>query len=276
MNMASRRKMIWKILLLLLCLLGELSFLYAQIPLEARTALQNRPYLSIHIYQAETSITAALDIDVVLTNLLSKEFEIDSVVVFLPERMKAIRPTLNAKLIGRVEPLPPGSQRTYRLSVPSVEIPWQKYFYETETLLLAPGDYAVKGLVEYHVSGETGRHSMEQTATITLAPPLSAVVRGGILGALFLAIFVPAYRKLRAAKTGQPTRTEKPVAHAITFFLAGSVVSTITILLLQRLGSLDLPIMITVKDYLGGMVIGLFSYKIGDALYGQLFSKEKD
>lgn len=115
---------------------------------------------------------------------------------------------------------------------------------------------------------------MEQTAEITLAPPLSAVVRGGILGALFLAIFVPAYRKLHAVKTGRAERTEKPLAQALTFFLAGSVVSTITILLLQRLGNLDLPIMITVKDYLGGMVIGLFSYKIGDALYGYLFSNE--
>ncbi len=267
-----------KILLFLSCLFWDLShiFLYAQIPPEARSALQNRPYLSVHIYQAEASITAALDIDVVLTNLQSKEFEVDSVVIFLPERMKSIRPALNTKLIETVEPLPPGSQRTYRLAVPSVEIPWQKYFYETETLLLAPGDYVVKGLVKYHTSGETARHSMEQTAPITLAPPLSAVVRGGILGALFLAVFVPAYRKLRAAKTGKPTPTEKPLAQAITFFLAGSVVSTITILLLQRLGNLDLPIMITVKDYLGGMVIGLFSYKIGDALYGQLFSKEKD
>jgi hypothetical protein len=255
-------------------LLGERSLLYAQIPPEARLALQNRPYLSVHIYQTEASITAALDIDVVLTNLQSKEFEVDSVVIFLPERMKAIRPTLDVKLIKTVESLPPGSQRTYRLSVPGVEFPWQKYFYETESLLLTPGDYVVKGLVKYHASGETSRHSMEQTAPITLAPPLSAVVRGGILGALFLAIFVPAYRTLHAAKTGQPARTEKPLAQAMTFFLAGSVVSTITILLLQRLGNLDLPIMITVKDYLGGMVIGLFSYKIGDALYGQLFSKE--
>jgi hypothetical protein len=268
--------MIWKMLLIASCLLGKCSLLYAQIPLEARTALQNRPYLSVHIYQTDASITAALDIDIVLTNLQSTEFEVDSVVVFLPERMKAIRrPTLNVKLIEKVESLPPGSQRTYRLSVPSVEIPWQKYFYETETLFLAPGDYVVKGLVKYNVSGKTTRHSMEQTAPITLAPPLSAVVRGGILGALFLAIFVPAYRKLQAVKTGQADRTEKPLAQALIFFLAGSVVSTITILLLQRLGSLDLPIMITVKDYLGGMVIGLFSYKIGDALYGHLFSKEK-
>ncbi|MCI0694434.1 hypothetical protein L0337_20795 [candidate division KSB1 bacterium] len=266
--------MIWKILLLSSCLLGEHSFLHAQIPPEARSALQNRPYLSVLIYQAETSITAALDIDVVLTNLQSKAFDVDSVAVFLPERMKAIRPTLSAKLIEKVESLPPGSQRTYRLSVPSVEIPWQKYFYETETLLLAPGEYVVKGLVQYHVSGETNIHSMEQTAPITLAPPLSAVVRGGVLGALFLAIFVPAYRKLHAAKTGQPARTEKLLAQAMTFFLAGSVVSTITILLLQRLGNLDLPIIVTVKDYLGGMVIGFFSYKIGDALYGLLFSKE--
>ncbi|MGH7596174.1 MAG: hypothetical protein ACREOI_07470 [bacterium] len=267
-----------KNLLFLSCLFlgGSDIPLHAQIPPEARSALQNRPYLSVLIYQAETSIIAALDIDVVLTNLQSKAFDIDSVVVFLPERMKAIRPMLNAKLIETVESLPPGSQRTYRLSIPSVEIPWQKYFYETETLLMAPGDYVVKGLVKYHASGETARHSMEQTASITLAPPFSAVVRGGILGALFLAIFVPAYRKLRAAKTGKPTLTEKPMAQAMTFFLAGSVVSTITILLLQRLGSLDLPIMITVKDYLGGLVIGLFSYKIGDALYGQLFSKEKD
>ncbi|MGH7455168.1 MAG: hypothetical protein ACRENG_27685, partial [bacterium] len=110
MNYGSRRNMLWKILLFLSWLLGEHALLNAQIPPEARTALQNRPYLSVYIYQAETSITAALDIDVILTNLQSKAFDIDSVVVFLPERMKAIRPTLDAKLIDKVESLPPGSQ----------------------------------------------------------------------------------------------------------------------------------------------------------------------
>jgi hypothetical protein len=49
--------------------------------------------------------------------------------------------------------------------------------------------------------------------------------------------------------------------------VVGSIVATITILLLQRLSDVGLPITLDVKDWIGGLIVGLFSSQLGDTLY---------
>ena len=52
--------------------------------------------------------------------------------------------------------------------------------------------------------------------------------------------------------------------------VAGATSASIALLLLQRLKGLELPINLTITDFYGGVVIGLFSYKIGDWLHKEL------
>ena len=105
---------------------------------------------------------------------------------------------------------------------------------------------------------------------------MNAVLRGGVIGALLLSLFVPAYRVLykREKSTHKNNGTLRDVfAQFITFLISGSVVSITAILLIHRMGSANLPISFTVNDYLGGVIVGLFSYVIGDTLYKQFFEK---
>ena len=58
------------------------------------------------------------------------------------------------------------------------------------------------------------------------------------------------------------------------FLYCGSIISVTAILLPHRLGNANLPITVTANDYLGGVIVGLFSYTIGNALYQQFFGKD--
>lgn len=244
------------------------SPLYAQ---ELRTALRDRPSVVIQVRQVDLSVASSLDIDVILTNLTGSHFDVRGVTVELPEALRELHAdTLPRDIAGGVRTISPGSEILYRLRIPSAKQSILEGFFETRTLLFTPGEYVVSAEVEYVEPPDASPQSMYTTYQLSLKPPLSAVLRGGVLGALLLAIFVPAYRVLHG-RTAEATRARSALQQAATFLVAGSVVSIIAILLLQRVGGLELPVNVAVNDYLGGVIIGLFSYKIGDVLFQQFF-----
>jgi hypothetical protein len=238
---------------------------------EERQALRDRPELTIIAFQPQRSIATPFDIDVVITNLTVKDLEIRRVTILLPEAIRATRrDTLPETLEAQVQPLAPGSDRIYRLGVPTMRRSVFEILTDFRTLIFLPGTYVIRAVVEYTETGEAGRQSLSTTYELPLEPPLSSVISGGVLGALLLALFIPVYRVLNAVVRARPA-PKRPVIQGLVFLAAGSIVSTTAILLLQRLGDLNLPITVDVNDYLGGIVVGLFSYKIGDVLYSQFF-----
>jgi multisubunit Na+/H+ antiporter MnhB subunit len=93
---------------------------------------------------------------------------------------------------------------------------------------------------------------------------------GGVLGSLLLALFLGTYRYLR--RKGE-RKLWQEVREAFILFLAGSICAIIAILLLYRFKELPLPINVNVNDFYGAIVIGLFTYKLGDWLFEQFFGK---
>lgn len=106
-----------------------------------------------------------------------------------------------------------------------------------------------------------------EIAKITLEPPVSSLVWGGVMGSVLLALFMGIYDYSRERFS---RKTRDMLKKFLTISIAGATSAAIALLLMQRLKGLDLPINLTVTDFYGGVVIGLFSYKIGDWLHKEL------
>ena len=238
------------------------------------------PTLQLSTYQTSTSINAPLDCEIVLINLTNKAYDIKSVKLFLPQSLSAIRPDFNEIITDELHAIGGEDERIYSFGIPRVDMPIIESLFDSETLFFVPGKYRLRAEIVLKESGtETGIRNLYATTELTLEPPLSAVLRGGVIGALLLALFVPAYRILYkrhhfADKDSGALRFA--FGQFVVYFLSGSVVSITAILLIHRIGSANLPISITVNDYLGGIIVGLFSYVIGNALYNQFFEKGKE
>ena len=253
----------------------------ALLPLSAHSqnspGFRELPTLQLSIYQTSPSINAPIDCEIVLLNLTNKAYDIKSVKLFLPQSLAAIRPEFNEIITDELHAIGGEDERIYSFGIPRVDMPIVESLLDSETLFFVPGTYRLRAEVVLKESGnEKGIRSLYANAELTLEPPLNAVLRGGMIGALLLALFVPAYRILykRHTSGGQSTTAFRfACSQFLVYFLSGSVVSITAILLIHRIGSANLPISITVNDYLGGIIVGLFSYVIGNALYNQFFEK---
>jgi hypothetical protein len=115
------------------------------------------------------------------------------------------------------------------------------------------------------------------TKTTKLLVPVKAhplgMYAGGIIGALLAAMFLilPAVRPttLQAAQ-GVPAQQAMTITERLrelgVRFARGAVVTGIAILVLQTTSDLTLPINITVHDFYGGVILGLFGDKLAAAL----------
>lgn len=257
--------------------------LAALLPLNAYSqnppAFRELPTLQLSIYQTSPSINAPIDCEIVLVNLTNKAYDIKSVKLFLPQSLAAIRPDFKEIITNELHAIGGEDERIYSFGIPRVDMPIVESLLDSETLFFVPGTYRLRAEVVLKESGnEKGVRSLYANAEVTLEPPLNAVLRGGVIGALLLALFVPAYRilyKRHTAGAQGMTAFRFAFGQFIVYFLSGSVVSITAILLIHRIGSANLPISITVNDYLGGIIVGLFSYVIGNALYNQFFEEGK-
>ena len=189
--------------------------------------------------------------------------------------MKAIRPEFNEVVNSVIHEIGGEDERIYSIRIPRVKMSILKSIVDSETLLFVPGKYRLRTVVVLKESGnDKGMRNLYSVSDIVLEPPLSAALRGGVIGAMLLALFVPAYRTLRKRKDKMQVGNSEStniVGQFFIYLISGSVVSVTAILFIYRMGSANLPISITVNDYLGGVIVGLFSYVFGDALYNKFF-----
>ena len=171
------------------------------------------------------------------------------------------------------------AKKVYPLkTIAAVHFGWVDYVTDVDTLFFLPGEYPMTCAVEYRpVQGEVDVLSVENR--IRLEPPMSAILRGGVLGSLLLTVFLGVYRLQGWLRQGQLRANAVllglgSVATLVLQFVMGSIVACIVILLLKRSSGLSFPITVDVKDYMGGIVVGLFSYQLGDFLYRKLLQKE--
>lgn len=118
--------------------------------------------------------------------------------------------------------------------------------------------------VEIEYSGaDAQRHKLSRQLSAQVSASLLMLLIGAWLGAALLAAF-----SLVNAQAGSAAARR---AHAGRLLVAGIVTGTIFLLLIQRIGDLDLPFKFAVNDVIGGVIVGLFSFKLGRMLYGYFF-----
>ena len=121
--------------------------------------------------------------------------------------------------------------------------------------------------VEIEYSGADARKlKLARETSVEVSASLLLLLVGVVVGAAMLAVFSWAHARERAASS--PEATTK---HAFRLFTAGSCTGIIFVVLIQRMGDLDLPFKFAVNDVIGGLIVGLFSFKLGDTLYKYFF-----
>lgn len=99
------------------------------------SAFRSHPSLSIVVYQLQPSVAASFDIEIILTNLTDKAFDVDSIKIFLPESLKSIRDGFKEELSIQTHEISSGNEHSYRLGIPSVNTLYKSVF-DMETLFL--------------------------------------------------------------------------------------------------------------------------------------------
>ena len=254
----------------LLSLMIDGSGVLAQVGVSALKGLQTKPQLFVSISQRNKSVTAALDIHVRIANLTEKDIFLKKVEILMPGEFLGARRQINWQKIlvhSNEEQLNPGNERLVVFSIPYQNNAWIDTLINYQLLSFIPSNYDVRAVVIYQVppAKET---VIQEITKIYIEPPLSSLMWGGVLGSLLLALFMTTYR---LSKRVNYKSFLSDIAGALALVSAGSVCAIITIILLYRFKDLALPININVNDFYGGIVIGLFTYKLGDWLFIQFF-----
>lgn len=134
-----------------------------------------------------------------------------------------------------------------------------------KTLTIQPGDYQVFAQARMRVQRTEGTFDFVESSTIAilpLRPTIWQVVMGVAFGALILAFFRVFSPKVRhdlgiaEGRLGFLSASWLGLRFWISAWIAGAMVVFITF----RMQEGGLPIAITVNDFYGGVVIGLFGY----------------
>lgn len=235
---------------------------------QALQALQARPRVTLSVAGGSRIVTGPLDIYVELVNLSENDLSIHQIDLELPGEVEAARGMKVEQSLKFSEPMmQPGHQRLVHFRLPAEGAnPW-RMLTNPQLLAFAPGDYRYRVVVMFKVppSKET---AVSESGTLTMAPPLASLLWGGVLGSILLAMFVGAYRATRKPRS----RRRRQFVETVLLAAAGAICAVIALILLRRLQGVELPVNITIADFYGGVVIGLFSFKIGDWLYSQLLA----
>lgn len=108
-----------------------------------------------------------------------------------------------------------------------------------------------------------------ESVTVVTLPPAYSVHIGGVIGSCLLAAFA-----FFTAKGLSNANSES--AKSIRFYLSmsssGAITAVVFILIASRLEDVSLPMNVSINDFWGGVIVGLFSYKISTILNEKLFS----
>lgn len=244
-----------------------------------------RPQIELRLLEQSITATDGLDFEVVVSNPTKSDFDIRKILVYFPENLRHARRFQNTNnnvdiwnedgaidLNVSIENIKQGTFRVYRGTLPAYNRTAWQAVVDSGTLFFIPGKYNVRAEAMMNASGFPDQKDQPwATSSVHVTAPLSAPLRGGIIGSLLLALFFPAFSYLQQRKNQESTYKTHPIGQFFVYVLSGSVVSTTAILVIFRLGSADFPISLQINDWLGGVIVGLFSYPVGNKLYEMLF-----
>jgi hypothetical protein len=150
-------------------------------------------------------------------------------------------------------------------------------------LTLSPGDYQFIAIVEGRGESASGeedgrRVSATRAVQVRLVPTVWQSVLGAMLGSMLMVLFWIASRGV----SGIPAAGDAPTAQvggigrtAVLLWCASTTAASIAIFLTFRMKDASLPFTLTVNDFYGGLVVGLFGVVITKWLGPKLFGPAK-
>lgn len=232
---------------------GALNYLYVQ------------PEVKIIVQQSDQVITSPLCVSVQITNLTDSNMSIVKVQIDFPEMQIGREKDNPVELdLTNDKDLDSGNTRIKKAKFDSAISKWYFPFRNLRLLFFKSAEYEARVIITYKVF-DRNETMIEEKVKIKLDPPVSSILWGSIFGSLLLALFIALYKR---TKEMLPWKTT--LSRFVSVSLTGIVSGFIIIFLLFSSKNLDLPVTITVTDFFGGMILGLFTYKLGDWLYNKL------
>lgn len=135
---------------------------------------------------------------------------------------------------------------------------WQRYFHTTQA-------YEVMVNATW---ADNSQAATRQPVAMLTSP--AAVICGGILGALLLTLFTRLYPLLRAQPKDIEETTKDLVWSMFASCLMGAILAMLIIAITRATSSITLPVAIKVEDFVGGLMVGMFSHVLAPWLAEKL------
>lgn len=148
--------------------------------------------------------------------------------------------------------------------------------YDAITARTGPVEFIVE--IEYFPKGEFSPSMAQAAVTATVGTSPLYVFYGGAVGAVLLVLFLWSNKVLTHAKAGTLGTvlskfwplTAKWFCMLIAYIVSGPVVALILWILANGLTAFQLPIAFQLRDFSGGMIVGLFSGMLAKAIVEKL------
>ena len=243
---------------------------------EAEVVLAEKPIVKLSIDPSEAEPAEPLRFIVEIANPHKEAIEIKSLTLMRHNRMLTAK---EPDPVWRYEELKnsiisPGGRRTTAYTSPGASKPpsglIEKLAWYVKQILVVPGKYPVRLIVNYTApAGSEVTNDAEASGEVTIRSPLAAKLWGGAAGALLVSLFF-IFHELRGMKE-QPFRALAfSSLRTLARFPAGAVTAVVLILVSSRMQDIGIPMNIEVDDFYGGVILGLFSFKLGDWLFTKL------
>lgn len=246
-------------------------------PDSALKAFQIKPLLELTTYQSNYIVSSQLTIRGRIVNLTDVDIFLLNAELELPGEYSAARRD-STKEVNRYankdfkeQKLVPGSEYPLNFTIPYKNLSWYSNLFNSNLLLFQPKSYEFNVILKYRIATR-GKTSVQKLMTLTLEPPMSSLIWGGIIGSFLLAIFLSSFKYLRESKSNI---LKDILIEWVKLFITGAITAIILVFIIYRYKELQLPINITVNDFFGGVVLGLFTYSLGDWLYRKLREEVK-
>jgi len=173
--------------------------------------------------------------------------------------------------------IPAGRQAFFHFSVPKVNTS-----LTMDQLLFRRDSYTVQVFYIYDAAArDAPARIVKEERAIEFRPGLISPLSGVVAGALLIALFIAVRREGTKLNDALLKGQVKAIGSALRSFVwtlfttafSGLVSGLILVIVLNQTDTQQLPVTVSINDFWGGAFLGLLSYKLADWLDEKFFSK---
>lgn len=240
----------------------------------SQTIEATRPQVELEVQSDAEDVTKEITFAVRVLNATKAPVVIREITLCLPAEILSARGLSNADCqivkcsdAGDQEPRVQQAEEKiceFRLDQFKPNLGW-------DLVSFTPRKYAFRVQLIYSLNAESSTHRTYRKMEASFQPPLLSLILGGIVGSILLGCFQLIYSLVNPATGEGPFgNIGRKLVDSAGKTLAGAITATTLLFLLFRMKDLQLPVNLAINDFFGGIVLGLFTFRLGRWLYKQL------